>query len=103
MNKLNTTERAQLSAALPNWQLDPAQGGSITREFLFANFVQAFGFMTQVALLAEKHNHHPQWSNVYQRVRITWTTHDLGGLSGLDQTLAHLCDDIFAHSHPASA
>lgn len=67
---------------------------AITRTFVFANFVAAFGWMTKVALLAEKMNHHPEWSNVYKTVTVTLTTHDVGGLSDLDIALADKMDAL---------
>ena len=77
------------------WQLTTEGSSSwLTRDFVFSNFVQAFGFMSQVALLAEVRNHHPNWSNVYNRVTIELTTHDLGGLSSLDEELASAIDDL---------
>lgn len=82
----------ELLAALPQWRVDAKRGGTITREFSFSDFVQAFAFMTQVALVAEKRNHHPEWSNIYNRVTITLTTHDAGGLSMNDIELARLID-----------
>ena len=63
-------------------------GGSISKRFKFANFVEAFGFMTEGALAAEKLNHHPEWFNVYSRVDVTLRTHDAGGLTELDFRLA---------------
>jgi len=65
------------------------ENGHLRREFVFEDFAQAFGFMTKVALLAEEMDHHPNWENVFNRVSITLTTHDLGGLSALDFELAH--------------
>ncbi|MAT94613.1 MAG: 4a-hydroxytetrahydrobiopterin dehydratase [Halioglobus sp.] len=70
---------------VPGWDL--AQG-KLHRSYRFANFVEAFGFMTRVALLAEAMDHHPEWSNVYNRVDIYLTTHDAGGLSTRDFELA---------------
>ena len=61
----------------------------LRREFVFEDFAQAFGFMTKVALLAEELDHHPNWENVFNKVSISLTTHDLGGLSSLDFELAH--------------
>ena len=61
---------------------------AIEKSFRFKNFVEAFGFMTKVALLAEKLDHHPEWSNVYRNVTIVLTTHDSGGVTALDVTLA---------------
>lgn len=91
MRKLTDTEVAALVAQLPRWQVDAA-AGTLSRQFVFADFLEAFAFMTRVALAAEKHNHHPEWSNVYNQVSITWTTHDVRGLSTNDTDLALLCD-----------
>ena len=66
----------------------------MTRQLVFRDFVEAFGFMSQVALLAETRGHHPNWSNVYNRVSIELTTHDLGGLSDLDVELATAIDAL---------
>lgn len=67
----------------------------IEKEFEFRDFVEAFGFMTRVALSAEKVNHHPEWSNVYNKVHIRLTTHDAGGLTDKDFELARKIDDVF--------
>lgn len=75
---------ARLSA-LTEWR---REGETLVRDFEFRDFVGAFGFMTQVALLAESQNHHPEWQNVYNRVRIQLTTHDAGGLTERDLQLA---------------
>jgi 4a-hydroxytetrahydrobiopterin dehydratase len=69
---------------------------AITREFVFADFNRAFAFMTQVALAAEKADHHPEWSNVYNKVRVTLTTHDAGGLTQKDLDLARVADEAYA-------
>ena len=95
LQKLTAEAALQQMATRPQWILDGASQ-AITREFVFSNFVQAFGFMSQVALLAEKHNHHPEWRNVYNKVTIIWTTHDVQGLSTKDVKLAHICDAIYA-------
>ncbi len=95
MHKLNAEEAAARLQGLPLWTLD-AQGGAITRQFVLADFMQAFAFMTQIAIAAERNNHHPEWSNVYNRVSITWTTHDVRGLSDNDIAMAQLCDQAFA-------
>jgi 4a-hydroxytetrahydrobiopterin dehydratase len=95
MNKLDKQQALTLLAALPQWQYDEARG-AITREFRFADFAQAFAFMTQIALAAEQRNHHPEWSNVYNRVRITLTTHDAGGLTQRDIDLAGVADQAYA-------
>jgi len=101
MQKLNAAQAAEQLQALPLWTLD-TQAGAIAREFVLADFMQAFAFMTQIAMAAEKHNHHPEWSNVYNRVRITWTTHDVKGLSTNDIAMACLCDQAFAGYASAS-
>lgn len=94
--KLDDDQIAARLAALPSWRRNEERGGTLTREFLFHDFAQAFGFMTQVAVLAEKRNHHPEWSNVYNRVAVTLTTHDVGGLSMNDIEMALLMDLIAA-------
>ena len=71
--------------------------GKLHREFRFANFLEAFGFMTQVAMLAERRNHHPDWSNVYNRVVIDLWTHDVGGLTALDFDLAGAINQTLHH------
>jgi 4a-hydroxytetrahydrobiopterin dehydratase len=85
--KLTDAERDAALAALPAWTLR-ADGLAIERSFKFADFSEAFAFMTRVALLAEQADHHPEWSNVYNRVAITLTTHDAGGLSARDVAMA---------------
>jgi 4a-hydroxytetrahydrobiopterin dehydratase len=77
----------------PDWTLAD-DGSAITRSFGFDNFVSAFGFMSKVAILAEKANHHPEWSNVYNKVDIRLTTHDAGGLSQRDFDLAQKIDAL---------
>lgn len=96
MQRLDQTAARERLRALPAWAYAAERGGTITREFVFADFVQAFGFMTQLALEAEKRSHHPEWSNVYNRVTITLTTHDAQGLSPLDIELAAVADRLFA-------
>jgi len=78
---------------LSNWQ---REGDRIRRQFVFGDFVEAFGFMSSVALLAERANHHPEWSNVYNRVSIELTTHDAGGLTSRDFKLAAEIDKLAA-------
>lgn len=89
--RLNGSQRSDLASTHPNWSVD---GEKLRRDFQFRDFVEAFGFMSQVALLAEARNHHPNWSNVYNRVTIELTTHDLGGLSTLDTELAIAIDSL---------
>lgn len=85
--RLTQPEIAALLADLPDWTLRE-DGLAIHRKFRFANFSEAFAFMTRVALLAEQQDHHPEWANVYNRVEITLTTHDCGGLSARDARMA---------------
>ena len=85
--RLSDSEVAALLTELPDWILR-ADGKALERGFKFADFNAAFGFMTRVALYADKHDHHPEWSNVYNRVEITLTTHDAGGLSQRDAAMA---------------
>ena len=94
MKKLGDNAARERVAELPDWRYDELTG-AISRKFAFADFAQAFGFMTEVALAAEKHDHHPEWSNVYNKVEITFTTHDAGGLTELDLTLARAADAAF--------
>ena len=91
MQELTTAEREDAMRALPHWTYDN-QRHAIFRTYRFTDFTVAFAFMAQVALAAEKHNHHPEWSNVYNRVEVYWTTHDVQGLSSNDIALATLCD-----------
>ena len=94
IQKLSALEIAQHTPSLQLWHVD-AKLGSITREFVLVDFLRAFEFMKQIAIEAESHNHHPEWRNVYNKVTITWTTHDVQGLSMKDIELAHQCDAIF--------
>ena len=90
---LSDAERADALDGLPDWDLDDGRD-AITRSFKFADFSEAFAFMTRVALLAEKANHHPEWSNVWNRVDILLTTHDAGGLSARDIAMAQAIDAL---------
>jgi 4a-hydroxytetrahydrobiopterin dehydratase len=83
--------RAAALRALPLWQDVPGRD-AITRQFKFVDFNAAFAFMARVALLAEKMDHHPEWSNVYNKVEILLSTHDAGGLSLKDVALAKVID-----------
>lgn len=91
--QLTAAQRSEALGLLPEWTLR-ADGLAIERLFRFGDFSQAFAFMTRVALLAEKHDHHPEWSNVYSRVEIALTTHDAGGLSERDVTMATAIDAL---------
>jgi 4a-hydroxytetrahydrobiopterin dehydratase len=89
--RLTPAEIETALAALPQWALRE-DGAAFTRTFRFGDFAEAFGFMTRVAILVEKADHHPEWFNVYNRVDITLTTHDAGGLSARDAALAGAID-----------
>jgi len=93
IERLNDAARAALAETLPHWTL-LRDRDAIHRAYKFASFSEAWGFMARVALLAEKHDHHPEWSNVYNRVEITLSTHDAGGLSSRDLALAHAIDAL---------
>lgn len=80
-------------AQLPQWTKGEGAREAIFRSFKFADFNQAFGFMTRVAIRAEQLDHHPEWFNVYNRVEVTLTTHDADGLTELDVTLARFMDE----------
>ena len=82
----------ELSVIIPRWVI---MENHIEREFNFSNFIEAFSFMTKIAFICEKHNHHPNWENVYSKVIIKLSTHDLGGITNLDQTIASKINDIF--------
>jgi 4a-hydroxytetrahydrobiopterin dehydratase len=85
IEKLDDTQIQERLATVPGWSVE---GGKLHRELKFADFNEAFGFMTRVALHAEKADHHPEWFNVYSTVRIDLTTHDCGGISARDFDLA---------------
>ena len=91
--KLSGTQIQAGLTARPGWTL---VAGKLHREYKFKDFVQAFGFMSSVALLAERANHHPEWSNVYNRVDIELTTHDANGLTDRDFSLAAKIDALLA-------
>ena len=88
---LSLEERENLRATLAQWQVEEDR---LTRQWQFSDFSEAFAFMTRVAMLAETKQHHPNWSNVYNRVSIELTTHDLKGLSDLDAELAQAIDAL---------
>ena len=89
---LKDGELEKLIAKIPGWKINSVY---IEREFIFKNFIEAFSFMTKVALICEKYNHHPNWENVYSKVKIKLTTHDLGGISRQDENLAIEINNIF--------
>jgi 4a-hydroxytetrahydrobiopterin dehydratase len=94
LQRIDATSLPLQMATLPQWSLDQSLG-AISRAFVFNNFSDAFAFMSQVALAAEQHNHHPEWCNVYNKVTVTWTTHDVDGWSLQDFVMANLCDQLF--------
>ncbi len=91
MRLLDDGEREAAMAVLGEWSYDPEAKG-IRRTYRFVDFAAAFAFMTRVAIVAEKADHHPEWFNVYNRVEILLTTHDVGGLSERDVALATMID-----------
>ena len=93
IKKLSTDELPKLLAELNHWQLS-ADSSSMFRSFKFADFNEAFGFMTRVAIKAQEMDHHPEWSNVYNKVEITLSTHTAKGLTERDVTLARFIDSI---------
>ncbi len=95
VSRLDEAARAVAMHQLPQWTYD-ADAQGIRRSLRFDDFAEAFGFMTRVAILAEKADHHPEWFNVYNRVEILLTTHDAGGLSQRDIDLATAIDAITA-------
>lgn len=95
VEQLNEAERAAALDRLGEWDYDDARD-ALTQSFKFADFSEAFAFMARVALLAEKFDHHPEWSNVWNRVDILLTTHDAGGLSRRDVHMAEQIDRLLA-------
>ena len=89
---LKNVELKELVATIPGWKII---SNHIEREFNFENFIEAFSFMTKIALICEKHNHHPNWENVYSKVIVKLSTHDLGGITSLDQTIATEINQTF--------
>ena len=93
MSKLDENARTDALARLPGWALVDGRD-ALSRTYTFRNFNQAWGFMSRAALLAEKMNHHPEWFNVWNRVDVTLSTHDVGGLSALDVRMARAMDSF---------
>ena len=91
MQKLTNEEIAEHMKALPDWELGEDR---IKRVFRFKDFVEAFGFMSSAALVAERMNHHPEWRNVWSTVEVELSTHDAGGLTALDMKLAAAMDGL---------
>jgi 4a-hydroxytetrahydrobiopterin dehydratase len=99
VERLTEAARREALAALPDWKEIPGRE-AITRTLKFKDFNQAFGFMTRVALVAEKNDHHPEWRNVYNTVEVTLTTHDAGGVTQRDIDLARAIEAIAAPASP---
>jgi 4a-hydroxytetrahydrobiopterin dehydratase len=95
MNRIDVDGLARLRADAPEWNFSLDRESHMSREFLFADFDQAFGFMTRIALNAVRMDHHPEWSNVYNRVQVRLTTHDVGGLSARDVEMSRHIDDLY--------
>lgn len=91
MERLDADHVRERLGSLPGWSL---RDGKLYREYKFADFVGAFGFMARAALTAERMNHHPEWSNVYNRVTVRLTTHDAGGITDRDLRLAGALNDL---------
>ena len=89
--KLSKSEIAAALSKLPGWKL---AGGKLHREYKFVDFVAAFGFMSGAALVAQGMDHHPEWFNVWNTVRIDLATHDVGGVTALDVKLAHSMEEL---------
>jgi 4a-hydroxytetrahydrobiopterin dehydratase len=94
LKKMNPEQLDVALQSLPAWKRH-GRRDAIRRQYTFDDFPQAFSFMTQVAIIAEKRNHHPEWSNVYNKVDITLTTHDAEGVTGRDIELARYADQAF--------
>jgi len=91
-NLLDAAQLKDAQSLLPDWEISEE---SLFRIFVFKNFVEAFDFMTSVSLIAENMNHHPDWSNVYNKVEVRLSTHDSGGVTPLDVDLALSMDSLF--------
>lgn len=91
MKKYNQQQAQDKLGANTSWEV---RDGKLYRRLIFEDFVHAFGFITQIAILAEKHNHHPEWANVYRTVDIFLTTHEAGGISDRDFTLLEAIDKL---------
>ena len=94
--QLTATERDAALAKLSGWRMADGRD-AIVKRFVFVDFNEAFGFMARVALVAEKMDHHPEWSNVYKTVDVTLSSHDAGGLTERDVRLAEAMDRISGH------
>lgn len=93
IEKVSAEERTAALAGLPGWR-EERDGGALYKDFSFKDFSEAFGFMARTALLAEQMDHHPEWFNVYNRVEVTLTTHDAGGVTARDIKMAQFMDSL---------
>lgn len=93
VGKLSAVQRREALDVLHGW-IEVEGRDAITRRFAFKDFSEAWGFMSQAALVAEKMDHHPEWTNIYNKVEVTLSTHDAGGLTEKDVTLARAMDQI---------
>lgn len=91
MERLDEDRIMRELESLPGWSVS---NGKLHKDFEFANFVEAFGFMTRAAIIAERMNHHPEWFNVYNRVSVDLMTHDAGGITANDVKLAGALNDL---------
>lgn len=98
--KLSGNERTSALAGLNGWS-ETKGGDAIARSLRFADFSEAFAFMTRIAMAAERMNHHPEWFNVWNRVDVTLSTHDAGGVTQKDIDLARVIDAATSHAKPA--
>jgi 4a-hydroxytetrahydrobiopterin dehydratase len=95
--KLSDQELALELTKLRAWKVE---GDKLRREYVFADFVSAFGFMASAALVAQALDHHPEWTNIWNKVRIDLTTHDAAGITGLDVKLAHAMEELAQRQPP---
>ena len=98
--KLTPERRAEVLGELSGWR-PVEKRDAITKSYRFGDFNSAFGFMSRVALMAEKMDHHPEWFNVYDRVEVTLSSHDVDGLTERDVRLARFCDEVARQMTPA--
>jgi 4a-hydroxytetrahydrobiopterin dehydratase len=94
MNKFSADQVEAALQSLAGWQ-QHSRRDAIRRQYVFKDFAQAFAFMTQLAIIAEKRNHHPEWSNVYNKVDVTLTTHDAQGVTERDIDLARYAEEAY--------
>lgn len=99
MDRLDDAARQDALATLPGWQHDPVRD-ALVRSFVFDDFGRAFAFMTEVALASERHDHHPTWTNTWNRVEVAWSSHDVKGLSRRDVLMARATDAAWSRFAP---